>query len=258
MKREQACRLAGYLLPAAVILLWEVCARAGFIDLDALPAPSAILAEAANPGALAELGGQTLVTLRRILTGFALGGAAGFLLGFACGCLPRLYAALETIIEFLRPMPSVALIPIGILFLGTGDALCEAIVAFACSWPVFISALRGAGAAGAPLVNTARTLGASRARITFRVILPAALPNVFTGLRVGLGVAVAVAVITEMAASGSGLGALILSASLSFRVALMYAAIAAAGLLGFTLNALFTLTEDRLLAWRHGASKEAR
>lgn len=254
MTRQNLFRLAGYLLPAAILLAWEACARAGMIDLDALPAPSAILLELTDPATANEIGLQAAVTLRRILLGFAMGGAAGFALGFACGCLPRLYAALAATVEFLRPMPSVALIPVGILFLGTGDALNEAIIAWACSWPVFINAMRGAGAAGKSLTDTARTLGADRSRIMLRVVLPAALPSVFTGLRISLGIAVAVAVITEMAASGAGLGALILSSSLSYRIALMYAAIAATGLLGFGLNALFSLIEARVLSWRAGVS----
>lgn len=103
-------------------------------------------------------------------------------------------------------MPSVALIPIGILFLGMGDALNVAIIGWACSWPVFISTMDGVRSTDHILINTARTFGLNRMGIIRKVIIPSALPFVFTGLRVGLGIAVAVVVITEMVASGSGLG----------------------------------------------------
>ncbi|MHC1712953.1 MAG: ABC transporter permease [Solidesulfovibrio sp.] len=196
-----------------------------------------------------ELPGQILATAERTLGGFVLGGAVGVLLGFGCGVFPGFGRASRMTVEFLRPMPSVALIPIGILFLGLGFGLCVAVAGFACAWPAYVAALTGAGATGPELRATARVYGLSRRETILLVLAPAALPQVMTGLRVALAVAVAVTVTTEMAASSNGLGSFILEASLSRHPERMYAGIVAVGVLGFALNAAFLMARRRVLRW---------
>ncbi len=243
-------RIAGFALLFLLLAAWELAARTGAVDADHLPAPSTVAAAFFETGVAAELFANMLASLRRILCGWALGGLFGFSLGFLCGHVPRAHSLLEATVEFLRPMPSVALIPIGVLFLGTGDALNIAVIAFACSWPVFVNTVYGVGSVSRVLVNTAGTFGAGRARTIRSVLIPASLPFVLTGLRISLGVAVAVVVITEMAASGTGIGAFILATSLSFRIPQMYAAVILIGVLGYCLNKAFTTAEAKLLAGR--------
>ena len=196
-----------------------------------------------------ELVGQIGLTAGRALAGFALGGLCGGLLGFACGVFPGFGRAMRVTVEFVRPLPSVALIPIGILFLGLGFGLCAAVAGFACAWPAYVAALAGAGAAGPELRDTARVYGLGRLERMVFVRAPAALPQVMAGLRTGLAVAVAVAVTTEMAAAPSGLGSFILESSLAGRPERMYAGIVAVGLLGAGLNAAFVALRRRVLAW---------
>jgi len=242
-----ASRLSGFILLAGLLLLWELTAQP-----DVLPPVSAVAREFGRLLVSGELPGQALATAARAGAGFAAGGLAGVALGFCCGVFPAFGRACRVTVEFLRPMPSVALIPIGILFLGLGFGLCVAVAGFACAWPAYVSALAGAGAAGTELRGTALVYGCSRGETIFRVLAPAALPQIMAGLRVALGVAVAVAVTTEMAASPDGLGSFILEASLARQPERMYAGIAAVGLLGFGFNAAFVAVRGRVLRWTPG------
>ena len=245
----EASPLSGYLLLALLLLAWEATARYGVVRADLLPPASAVLGELWRLGVSGELWRQGGATLGRALAGFVAGGAAGAALGFACGAFPGFGRACRVTVEFLRPMPSVALIPIGILFLGLGFGLCVAVAGFACAWPAYVAALAGAGAAGQGLCDTARVYGLPSREILFHVRLPAATPQVLSGLRVALAVAVAVTVTTEMAAAPNGLGSFILESSLARRPEGMYAGIVAVGLLGFGLNASFAALRDRALRW---------
>ncbi|WP_300163821.1 ABC transporter permease subunit [Solidesulfovibrio sp.] len=241
--------LLGYLLLAVLLAAWEAAARMGALPADLLPPASAVLGELWRLAVSGELWRQGGATLGRSLAGFAAGGLLGSALGFCCGAFPRFGRACRVTVEFLRPMPSVALVPIGILFLGLGFGLCVAVAGFACAWPAYVAALAGAGAAGPQLRDTARVYGLSPGETLFFVRLPAAAPQVLSGLRVALAVAVAVTVTTEMAASPNGLGSFILESSLARRPEAMYAGIAAVGLLGWGLGAGFTVLRDRALGW---------
>ncbi len=250
-------RAPGYMLLACCFALWELFTRIGWIDPNLLPPVSDVIESLYELTVNLEIIRHLGVTLRRVLLGYALGGAVGYGLGFACGCWPRLYALLEFTVEYLRPMPSVALIPIALLFLGMGDALNIAIIAWACSWPVFINTMDGVASVDPVLVRTGRTFGLGRAALQRKVLGPASLPAAFTGLRIGLGIAVAVVVITEMSASSDGLGAFILAASLNYHVAQMYAGIVVVGLFGYVLNRCFVWLESRILCWNIGRCRGA-
>jgi len=129
-----------------------------------------------------------------------------------------------------------------------------AIIAWACSWPVFVNTMDGVRSVDHILLNTARVLGLNHWAIIREITLPASLPQVLTGLRVGLGIAVAVGIITEMVVSATGIGSFILGSSLSFRVPEMYAGVVAIGLLGYLLNRVFLIIERRALKWNRGRS----
>jgi NitT/TauT family transport system permease protein len=245
----KALAAGGILLLLSLLAAWELTSRLNIVRPDLLPPVSAVVVELCRLAASGELARQGLATLVRVLGGFAAGGAFGVAFGFACGVWPRLGWASRLTVEFLRPMPSVALIPIGILFLGLGFGLCVAVAGFACAWPAYVAALAGSGAAGAELRATARVYGLTRTETVFHVLAPAAAPQIMAGLRVALAVAVAVTVTTEMAASPDGLGSFILESSLSRRPEAMYAGIVAVGLLGFLLNAAFVAARRRVLRW---------
>lgn len=251
---SQLCdhKTSGFVVVALVAVGWEIVCRLGWVNSNFLPPITQVLETLFGLLFSLEIINQALITLKRVLAGYLLGVCVGYVLGFLCGYFPRVYQTLELTLEYLRPMPSVALIPIGILLFGIGDALNMVIIAWACSWPVFINTMDGVKHTDHVLINTGLTFGFKRWGIIREIIMPASLPFVFSGLRVSLGIAVAVAVITEMVASGTGLGSFILQASLSYRVAELYSGIVFIGLFGYSLNRFFLLLERKALGWQRG------
>jgi len=252
MKNIGKSKASGFVLVAVLFGLWEALSRLAFVDANYLPPVSIVACSLYELLISLEIIRHVVVTLKRVVIGYLLGASIGYLLGFLCGYIQRIYSLLELTIEYLRPMPSIALIPIGILFLGMGDALNAAIIGWACSWPVFINSMDGVRSTDHMLLNTARTFGLNQWGIIRKVIIPSSLPFVFTGLRVGLGIAVAVVIITEMVASSNGLGFFIITTSLSFRIPEMYAGIITIGLFGFLLNKCFLYIDRRALRWQRG------
>lgn len=252
MKSIFKSRASGFILIVLLLGLWEVLSRLTWVDPNYLPPVSTIVLSMYELVESLEIVRHLLITLKRVIMGYLLGASVGYLLGFICGYLPRIYSLMELTIEYLRPMPSIALIPIGILFLGMGDALNVVIIGWACSWPVFVNTMDGVRSTDHVLINTAYTFGLNQWQIIRKVIIPSSLPFVFTGLRVGLGIAVAVVVITEMVASGSGLGFFIITTSISFRVPEMFAGIITIGLFGYVLNQSFLFIDRRALGWQKG------
>jgi len=252
LKNIGKSKISGFVLIMLFLGLWEILSRLGRVDFHYLP-PISIIANSLYEliGSL-EIIRHILISLRRVVMGYLLGASVGYLVGFLCGYISRIYSFLELTLEYLRPMPSIALIPIGILFLGMGDTLNVFIIGWACSWPVFINTMDGVSSTDHIFLNTARTFGLNQWSIVKKVIIPSSVPYVFTGLRVGLGIAVAVDVITEMVVSSSGLGFFIITTSLSFRIPEMYAGIVTIGLFGYILNKSFLLISRRALRWQRG------
>lgn len=237
--------LGGWLLLGALLLGWETAART--LPPGQLPPVSQVVAVLADPAMLRRLAEEGGLTIGRTVAGFAVGGAVGLLLGLSFGLSPALRRALGPLVAGLRPLPSAALIPPAILFVGLGDGLNVALAAFACAWPIMVNAQDGVRGVSPVLLDTARTLGLSRGEAVRRVILPAALPRTLTGLRLGLGIALAVETSVEMVVPDRGLGALAAEAALSGRGAALYAAVVAAGLAGWGLDRLCERLEARLL-----------
>jgi len=254
MRAALDSRVLGYGVVALILAAWQVLSLFGWGDIHLFPSIATIAGSLLQLSTSLELVHHVVDSLYRILVGFVMGSAAGYLLGFVCGLSTRVYELLEMSVEFLRPIPSVILIPIAILFLGIGNTLNVAIIAWACSWPVFVNTMDGVRSVDQILLNTARMLGLNKWAIIREVTLPASLPQVLTGLRVGLGIAVAVGVITEMVVSATGIGSFILGSSLSFRVPEMYAGVVTIGLLGYLLNRAFFIIERRALKWNRGRS----
>lgn len=254
IKLKKEIPYEGYALLIFIFAFWEILARNNLVDSNYFPPISDILSALFGLTASFEIIGHTFISLRRVVAGFFLGLIIGYILGFACGYNKKIYNLLEFTIEFLRPMPSIALIPIGILFLGMGDALNIVIIGWACSWPVFINTMDGVRSVDQLLIDTGRSFGLNRFKIIKKIIIPACMPYVFTGLRVSLGIAVAVVVITEMVVSGKGLGSFIFNTSISYRIPQMYAGIIAIGIFGYILNLVFVMIEKFVINWHLGST----
>jgi ABC-type nitrate/sulfonate/bicarbonate transport system permease component len=191
-------------------------------------------------------------TLGRFLEGYLIAAAIAVTLGIVLGYFPSVHSLFETLIEFLRPMPSVAIIPVAILVLGIGDAMVVAVTVYASIWPILVNTIDGVRHIERTLIDTARTFGLSQARILHQIILPAASPYIVTGLRVSLSIALILVTTAEMIAGSKGLGFFILDEERSFRSVNMYAGVILVAILGYALNGLFVALEEKALRWRRG------
>jgi ABC-type nitrate/sulfonate/bicarbonate transport system permease component len=243
-------RLLGVLLILVLLGAWEFLADTKIVHSPSLPPVSAILVQwlhlILNGTLVAQLG----PSLGRIAAGYTSAVVVGVAVGLAMGYYRTAYNLLEPLTELLRPIPSPAYIPLAIIFLGLGDEMKVFVVFFACIFPILLNTYAGVSAIDPVQLNTGRTFRLSRAQIVRKIVLPAALPSILTGMRISVGLALIVVVIAEMVASNTGIGAFILNAQRFFNVTDMYAGIFTLALLGYGLNAAFLYAEARLLRYR--------
>jgi ABC-type nitrate/sulfonate/bicarbonate transport system permease component len=252
MRRERITGFAwGLGTIAALLVLLELVVEAGWVKRSLLPPPSAVGLVLYDLLASGEVLPPLAETLARLAQGFAIGTAIAILAGLGMGYLPWLHALLEPLVELIRPLPKSALVPVLILFLGLGEAMKVTSVALAVFFPGLVATIQGVRGVDPVLLDTARTFGHGRLRIMAHIILPAALPFVLAGARIGLGLGLVLATLSEMLAGQGGVGFLILDMQRSFRVRQMYAWIVILAVVGLVLNSLFLALERSLLHWQH-------
>jgi ABC-type nitrate/sulfonate/bicarbonate transport system permease component len=195
-------------------------------------------------------------SLVRLLSGWLIAVFAGVLLGYAIGRVRAVGDFLDPIVQFARAIPPPALIPLSIVLLGIGDAMKVALIAFGVVWPILLNTIDGVRSVEPQQLETARVFHLSRIRQITRIILPAASPKIFAGLRISLSIAVILMVVSEMVAATEGIGFFVLQAQRSFRILDMWAGILLLGVLGYGLNAALLGVEARVLRWHRGAYGE--
>jgi ABC-type nitrate/sulfonate/bicarbonate transport system permease component len=252
MNRGKKFNWLGWLVFAALLLLWEYGARASPKLQYYIPPISQIFAALGRLVVSGEVADHSLSTLSRFFQGYALAGLIAVSSGIVLGYFRFAYGLAATVIEFLRPMPSVAIIPVAVLALGVGDPMIVAVTVYASLWPILINTIDGVRHIEPTLIDTARTFGLSRRLILMRVILPAASPYIMTGLRISLSIALILVTTAEMIAGSRGLGFFILDQERSFNSGNMYAGIIVVASLGYALNRLFLVLEGMALRWRRG------
>jgi ABC-type nitrate/sulfonate/bicarbonate transport system permease component len=228
--------------------LWTVHARS-----VKFPRLSTILVEFRHMWLFSQFGTHVVPSLERIGLGFAIGTAAGVLLGLPLG-LSRFFRQLAIPhIEYWRAMPPPALLPISVLLLHSiGNTQKVAFIAFFSLFPVLLNTMDAVRAIDPTLLDTARSFRVPVWERIHRLILPASLPQIMAGMRNSLALAVIMMVLSEYFAATSGVGYVLLISKNTFQLAPMWAAIVLIGLLGYLLNAVFLLVERRVLAWHRG------
>jgi ABC-type nitrate/sulfonate/bicarbonate transport system permease component len=232
-----------------VLALWQLVVGIGLLNENSVPSMSATVAE------LAELLGDASFwsAVGNTLQGWALGlGIAAVLavpLGILIGSSATAYRSVRFVVEFLRPIPSVALVPLAVLIYGVGLESKVFLAAFASFWPLFVQTLYGVQDVDPVTTDTARSFGLGRFERLYRVTLPSAVPYIATGLRISSAVALILAVTAEIVIGSAGLGREINVARSSGAVEVMYALIITTGLLGWLLNIATTRAERRVLHW---------
>lgn len=248
-QRRMAGRWLGVAVVVGLLALVELGVRAGAINAALVPPPTTVAARIAGIIASGEFVGPLGATLYLLFIAYIGASALAIALGLLMGRFPAIYNLFEPLVELLRPLPKPALLPPLILFLGLGDLMKSVVVGLAVLFPVLINTIQGVRGVDPVLINTARTFGYGRLAVLRKVILPAALPLIFAGLRVSLALGLILVVIAEMLAGTGGLGYLILDMQRTFRIQNMYAWLAILAVLGYALNALFLALEHRMIHW---------
>jgi NitT/TauT family transport system permease protein len=239
-------RVKAVLLPVAALVALELWARAIDLQSDSLAPPSAIAT--ALIGAFED--GSILIATRDTLipafAGLLIGGAIGFGFGIALGIFHAFDRLMEVTIEAIRPIPSIALLPIALIALGFGYRMEIVIVAFACIWPILILSRAAVAGIEPRLMEVSRALRLSPADRVRKIIIPAALPRIFLAFRLAAGIALIVAVTVEIAINPIGLGAAIMTAQQALRPDLMLAYLLWIGTVGYLLNTGLVVAQRHL------------
>lgn len=249
-------------LAVALIAFWEVAARSA--QESYFPAPSTILSAMrevwfSGPASRLFLTDRALddfvPSLTHLFTGWLLASVVGIVLGVALGRSRIASDLLDPLFQLGRAMPPPTLIPFFIIVFHLDATMYIATIVFGVIWPVLLNTIDGARSVDKVQLDTARVFGITGWQRLSRLILPAAAPKIFAGLRVSLSFAVILMVVSELIGSSTGIGAHLVRSQRSFELPQMWGGIVLLGVLGYTLNHGFLLVERRLLAWHTGSRR---
>jgi ABC-type nitrate/sulfonate/bicarbonate transport system permease component len=246
------CNWNGLLFLIGLLILWEIIAQAQWINPLVVPPLSRILIIFWEMTLSGHIPLQIAISMKRAAVGYFLAAAIFIPLGIIMGLSLRIHQALEVVVEMVRPVPPPVIIPVALLFFGIEDEMKVFVIMFSCAWPILLNTIDGVRGIDGVLFNTAKTFRLSRANTIWQIVLPAASPQIITGLRVSLPIMLILVVISEMVGSTDGIGYFILDSQRRFRVAQMYAGMFALAFLGYALNQVFDLLYRCLLSWHWG------
>lgn len=259
--RRAASALQYVLFPAAILLLWQIFSEIGFVRRDVLPPPSEVLSVwydliTGSTNAAGRYSGTWIVhawaSTWRVFAGFGWGVALGIFLGLLIGLSKVMERVLDPTVQILRNIPVTAWVPLSLVFFGIGNAPAIFLIGLGAFFPAAINTTHGVRQVNITLYMAARMMGANETEILSRVIFPAALPSILTGVRLSMGIAWVLVVVAEILAVRSGLGYLLNDAYLFYRNDVVIAAMLSIGALGFLTDRLIVLIRDILLTWNKG------
>jgi NitT/TauT family transport system permease protein len=240
------------------LIVWEVAALLANLP-QLFPTPVDVIKAlydlliAPGPAGLpwaGELWGNTIISLWRVLVGFALAAVSGILLGVAIGWWRTARDLLEPVIEILRPIPPLAWIPLAMLWFGLGFTPAVFLIWLGAFFPILLNTVLGMESTPKKLVEVAKTLGANSGQILFKVGIPSAAPSIMAGLRIGIGIGWMCLVAAELTGSNSGLGYMIMYYYSTMEAAKTVAGMLMIGIVGFLMFSALKKVEDKLLFWR--------
>ncbi|MCB8912470.1 ABC transporter permease [Rhodococcus rhodochrous] len=240
--------------PAVAIAIflgvWEVVPRLGLVDKVFLPSLSTVLGSLVDLITSGQLADHLGASLSRALIGFSIALLVAIPLGVAIGWYRPVAEVLNPILELFRNTAPLALLPVFVLIFGIGETSKITLVIYASTFPILLNTISGVRTVDPLLVKSARSLGLPSYRLFQKVILPAAVPMIFTGIRMAAASSVLVLIAAEMVGAKAGLGYLITASQLNFQIPAMYAGIIAISLVGLTFNGILVTIERRLSRWR--------
>jgi NitT/TauT family transport system permease protein len=261
--------LRGAILPIAVILLWQGLSSLGWINVRMLPSPISVALrwwaylaplEAYDPATQTwiwwifsgELLTDAVSSLYRVLVGFAVGAGLALPVGLAMGASRKLYDLANPLLQVLRPIPPIAYIPLSILWFGLGNPPAIFLIAIGAFFPTLMNTIAGVRQVDSIYLRAARNLGAGQLTIFWRIMLPAATPYIFAGMRIAMGTSFIVVIVSEMIAVNNGLGYRILEAREFFWSDKIIAGMLTIGLIGLGIDSGMSRLNNYLLRWHRG------
>ena len=238
-----------WLAPVALVVVWELLARAGWLSPQVLPAPSKIVRTAIKLATAGSLLNDLGVSLLRAAAGFVIGGSVGFVLGILVGFSRVAEAAIDRSVQMIRAIPFLAALPLVIVWLGVGEAEKIFLVALGVTFPIYINTTLGIRQVDPKLIELGRVQGLSSLQLIRRIIFPGALPSILTGVRYALATAWLALVVAETIGAQSGIGFLAMDAREFLRTDVIVLTIVIYALIGVAADAIARLLERRLLAW---------
>ena len=261
--------LQGVLVPLAILAVWQWVSASGLVNPQILPSPAAVFArwlaylaplepyDPAKSGYFTwllsgELFHDAYASLSRVILGFLVGATLALPLGLLMGASDAIYKLFNPLIQVLRPIPPIAFIPLAILWFGLGNPPAIFLITLGAFFPVLMNTIAGVRHVDAIYIRAAQSLGAGRATLFLRVMLPAAAPYILTGARIGMGTAFIVVIVAEMIAVNNGLGYRILEAREYFWSDKIIAGMMTIGLLGLGIDTGMSRLNSFLLKWHRG------
>jgi sulfonate transport system permease protein len=247
---NRGSRLAGWVIPVALAILWEVATRYGLAQGRLMPPPSRLAATAWSLARSGDLQTHIVATMTRVLAGFAIGAAAGTLLGMLNGASPWAERLLDPSIQALRAIPSIAWVPLFILWLGIFETSKLALIALGVFFPVYLGVLSAIQSVDRKLIEVGRVFGLSRAGIALRITWPAVMPAWIASLRTGLGLGFMFVVAAELMGASEGLGYLLVDGQQMGRADSILVAMIIFALLGKASDSVLVALSRPVLRWQ--------
>ncbi len=255
LQRLLAAPVTPWLLPAAILALWQTGSASGWIAPTILPAPGDVLAAGWRLLQNGQLVENIAVSARRALSGFLLGGSLAFALGLINGLSKLSERLTDTTVQMVRNIPNLALIPLVILWFGIEEDSKLFLTSLGVFFPIYINTFHGVRTVDSQLVEMARSYGMGPVELFLRVILPGALPSILVGVRYALGIMWLTLIVAETIAANSGIGYMAMNAREFMLVDVVVLAIIIYALLGKLADATVRLLERRFLSWHTAFQK---
>ncbi len=252
----QTSRGSGVILIVLLLCLWQYTA-VYVMDTPTWPPVTRIFQAWIENIAGGSLITNLLATLWRQMLGYWLAVILGIGIGLAMGYYRIAYNLLEPIIEILRPIPGPAYLPVLVLFVGIGHEMKVVLILVASLFPILLNTYGGVRSMDPVQIDTARTLGLTTLQTLREIVLPAASPQILTGMRISLAISLILAILSEMIVSNDGLGYFTLLAERTFKIPDMYAGIFTLAMFGYVLNRLFLIGEAKLIRWHQESTNKS-
>lgn len=235
------------------LILWEISSRTGIVNPIFIPPFSEVAETFGSLIMSGKLPYHTIISLKRSFAGFALGIAISIPLGILIGISNTFERFVDPVVQSFRQTSALALMPIFMLLFGIGEMSKILIILWGVQWPILLSTISGVKNADPLLIKCARSMGTGRLEIFRKVILPSAIPSIFTGIRLGGTYSILMLIAAEMIGADSGLGFFIFDSEVKYAIADMYSAIIMIALLGLTLNYVLVHLERNATRWKEDA-----